>query len=61
MTEYRCPNCDIVVESNKKADGKLICPKCLDAYGKRFIMLQENTGSPNVKNMGDGLFIKDGE
>lgn len=59
MIEYKCPNCNTVIESNNKADGKICCPKCLDAHGKRFIMLKETGKSSHVTNMGDGFFVKD--
>jgi hypothetical protein len=59
MPEFTCPNCNTVIESNNKADGKLVCPKCLDAHGKRFIMLSETNDSQRIKNMGDGFFERE--
>jgi hypothetical protein len=53
----KCPNCELIIEiSNKK---QTICPKCLENYGKKFIMLEENHKS--YTNLGDGFFEKDSE
>lgn len=58
MTEFKCPNCELVIEANTRADGKLVCPKCLDAFGKRFIMIESSHSSKN-KNLGGGFFERD--
>ena len=59
MAEFKCPNCDLIIEANRNANGKVACPKCLESYGKLFIMLEESNGSNKNRNLGGGFFERD--
>ena len=56
MIELKCPNCNIVLEVQKNKE-KIVCKKCLNTYGKHFIMIESKNNS--YQNMGDGFFIKE--
>ena len=55
MIQIKCPNCNTILEvSNNKT--QTACPKCINDFGKHFIMLE--TEDCKFKNLGDGLFKK---
>lgn len=57
MNELQCPNCNTIL-TGQKSKEKVVCKKCLETLGKRFIMTETNE-SARYKNMGDGFFQKD--
>ena len=56
MSEIKCPNCNSVLDVNNKAT-KVVCKKCLQETGKRFIMIETNSNQ-DIQNLGDGFFSK---
>lgn len=60
MAEYKCPHCDIRLERLNPSKNQIVCPKCLDAYGKRYIMI-ESSPNQEYENLGDGFFQKKGD
>ncbi len=57
MNELQCPNCNTVLTGQKNKE-MVVCKKCLETTGKRFIMT-ETTDSLRYKNLGDGFFQKE--
>lgn len=57
MSEIQCPNCETVLEV-KTNKAQIICKKCLESTGKRFIMV-ESSNNDNITNLGDGFFTKE--
>jgi hypothetical protein len=56
MSELECPNCNTVLIGQKKKEN-VICKKCLESTGKRFIMVEQKD-SQQYDNLGDGFFEK---
>jgi hypothetical protein len=57
MAEYKCPHCDILIERKESCRNPIVCPKCLEAYGKRYIMV-ESSPNGSYENLGGGFFQK---
>lgn len=55
-TELECPNCNTILTGQKNKEN-VVCKKCLDETGKRFIMIETKTGQ-EYENLGDGFFEK---
>jgi DNA-directed RNA polymerase subunit RPC12/RpoP len=56
MNEFKCPNCNTVIEIQAKTVA-VVCKKCLHDTGKRFIMTETNS-TQKYDDMGDGFFQK---
>lgn len=55
MIEIKCPRCDTVLEVTNNKEP-VVCQKCLNETGKRFIMVESE--ETEVINLGDGFFEK---
>ena len=57
MFTLECPNCSTFLTDQRNKE-RVVCKKCLEATGKRFIMI-ESSDTPKHKNMGDGFFQRE--